>query len=83
MTAENLRSALRKRPFRPFEIKTASGATYPVTHPEVAWISPAGEVVIVALRSDRGEQVAMLDLPLMADIVYSLAQPAGRVPEEP
>ena len=83
MTADHFRGALRGRPFMPFTIRTSSGESYPVAHPEEAWVSPAGEVVIVAVRGDRGESVAMLDLPSETEVIYDIAQPSSRPPEAP
>jgi hypothetical protein len=78
MHPDQFRSALRKRPFRQFTIHTASGETYTVAHPEVAWQSPAGQTVIVSIR---GEEVAMLDTTLISEIVFSTNQPATETKE--
>ena len=47
MQPDQFRSALRKKPFKPFVIHTSSGEMYTVAHPEVVWQSPAGGTVIV------------------------------------
>lgn len=74
MQPDQFRSALRKRPFKPFVIHTSSGEMYTVAHPEVVWQSPAGGTVIVSIR---GEEVAMIDTELISEIVFSTSQPAG------
>ena len=40
MRSEDLRALLRQRPFRPFRIFVSDGATYDVTHPEIAIVLP-------------------------------------------
>lgn len=70
MTTEQFRSALRAQPFRPFVLKTGSGALYPVQHPEMAMLSPGGRTVAVATGNDA---IAVLDLLLVEAIEIGAA----------
>ncbi len=63
MNVEQFRNAHRLRPFKPFVIRTPSGESYPVTHPEAVWQSAGGHTIIVGIK---GEQVAMIDIDHIA-----------------
>ena len=69
MTVQQFGTARNSRPFKPFEIRTASGESYPVTHPEDVWQSPGGEAVIVAIKDVDGESVVMLDVQHITEFV--------------
>ncbi|MCW5559709.1 MAG: hypothetical protein KIT22_17980, partial [Verrucomicrobiae bacterium] len=49
-TSTAIRERLISRPFRPFALRTASGAEYPVPHPEFAMVGLSG--VEVGLEPD-------------------------------
>lgn len=74
MNVEQFRNAHRMRPFKPFTIHTASGESYLVAHPELAWQSPGGHTVIVGIK---GEQVVMIDVERITEFVYG-SQKANR-----
>jgi hypothetical protein len=74
MEADQFRSALKVKPFRPFTVNTSSGEKYKVGHPEAVWISPSGKTVLVHIQ---GEEVALMDMSLVAEIVLATAK-AGR-----
>jgi hypothetical protein len=44
---EIIRDLLTASPFRAFRIRTGDGKSIPVLHPEVAYITPKGDTVIV------------------------------------
>jgi hypothetical protein len=67
MEADQFRSALRTRPFKPFTVRTGSGAQYTVKHPETVGISTSGRTVVLAL--DEGS--AVLDMASITDYVVT------------
>jgi hypothetical protein len=73
VNVEQFRNAHRLRPFKPFVIHTASGESYPVTHPETVWQSPGGHTVIVGIK---GEEVAMIDIDHITEFVFATRKPA-------
>jgi hypothetical protein len=72
MTTEQLRSALRSTPFRPFTIRMADGRTFSIAHPDFISMSPAGRTVVVYHPDDSA---SILDLLLMTEI--EVAPPAS------
>jgi hypothetical protein len=50
--------SMTRLPFHPFSIRTASGHSYHVAHPELLWLDPVGEVLLV---KDAGA-VVLIDL---------------------
>lgn len=73
MTTEQLRSALRSVPFRPFTIRMADGRTFSIAHPDVLSISPAGRTVVVYHPDDSA---SIVDLLLMTEL--ELSPPSSR-----
>ena len=51
MRPDDLRRLLRQQPFRPFRLHVSDGATYDITHPEMAAVTPGA--VRVWLRAGR------------------------------
>jgi len=47
MVIESIREFNRAVPFKPYEIRMASGENYAVPHPDFAIVSPRGSMVIV------------------------------------
>jgi hypothetical protein len=76
MTTEQFRKAWKAEPFRPFILKTGSGALYPVNHPEMVMITGAGRTIAVADASGA-DAVTILDL-LLVEAIEVPAQAAGR-----
>ncbi len=72
MKLDQLLSAMRKVPFRPFVILTGSGEKYPVNHPEACSVSPSGRTVSVWLDN---EDQAIID---MESITEYVAKPSRR-----
>ena len=65
MTVEQLRSALRNSPFRPFTIRMADGRAFDVAHRDFVAQSPSGRTVIVF---QQDESYSVLDLLLMSEL---------------
>jgi len=72
MEADQFRSALRTRPFKPFAVRTSSGEKYTVTHPEMIGITPSGRTVLLAY--DEG--YAVIDMASITEFV--VAHPGAR-----
>ncbi len=72
MKADQLQGVIRKVPFRPFVIRTGSGESYPVNHPESCAISLSGRTVSVWLDN---EDQAIIDMESVTEFV---ARPSGR-----
>jgi hypothetical protein len=68
MTTEQLRTAIRNSPFRPFVIRMADGRTFSIPHPDFLSISPAGRTVVIYHPDDSA---SIVDLLLMTEIELS------------
>ncbi len=75
MQTEDIRSLLQAAPFKPFTVFTVSEKAYPVPHPDFAFLTPNGQMLIIA-RADSGT-VDLLDVPLIARIEVP-ARPARK-----
>lgn len=75
MTVENLRAFKRARPFRRFEIRTSSGESYSVRHPELMSFTFDRKGVLVAPGPGR---VALIDLANIAELTYELSPRRGQ-----
>jgi hypothetical protein len=64
MTSEQMFSVMRKRPFRPFTLKTGGGREITVTHSEAVAYG-GGRTAVVVLPNDHFE---VLDLLLVESI---------------
>ena len=71
MKVETFRSAIRTRPFQVFTVKTASGETYTVRHPELVAISSTGQSVGLFLD----EAFAVLDMESITEFVVTRDRP--------
>ena len=65
MQIDQIRASHRSRPFRAFEIHTASGESYPVGHPGNLSITVDGQGMVVM---PSGGQVAMIDVESVTEI---------------
>jgi len=74
MTTEQFRKAWKAEPFRPFILKTGSGALYPINHPEMVTITGAGRTIAVA-DSSGADAFAILDLLLVEAIEIPASTP--------
>ena len=78
MTAEQFRSVLKVKPFKPFAVHTASGESYPVSHPEAVWQSPDGTTVIIA--TGPGGACALMGVEHVTEVTYP-GKKAARPPK--
>jgi hypothetical protein len=65
MDPDNIRSMTRP-PFHPFLVRTAYGESYAVTHPELFWIDPDGEVMLI---KDKAQGVVLIDTSHISECV--------------
>jgi hypothetical protein len=72
MNAEETRSALHKRPFRPFSLRTSDGREYPVRPPEFAAFVPGRRALFVGYDEDRWD---VLDLIHVTSVHYGDGEP--------
>jgi hypothetical protein len=72
VTIEQLRAAHGAAPFRPFMIHMADGRTFPISHPDFLFITPAGRTGIVAHDDDSFN---IIDVLLMTEIEVAPSQP--------
>jgi len=73
MMLEQIRTAHRAAPFRPFTLRMADGRTFPVRHPDFLFLGPDRRTVFVA--NDDGS-VNILDVLLMTEIDLAPTQTA-------
>jgi len=73
MMLEQIRTAHRAAPFRPFTLRMADGQTFPVRHPDFLFLGPDRRTVFVA--NDDGS-VNILDVLLMTEIDLAPTQTA-------
>jgi hypothetical protein len=71
MTVESLRKALAAKPFVPFSLHLASGATVRVPHPEFILVNPEAPRT-VAVAEEGGFRV--IDLLLVEELRYGLGK---------
>ena len=66
MTLETLKAMLTRRPFEPMRVKTSSGETFEIRHPEMAMLAKSAMVIVHpdagGLPSDRVEYVSYLHI---------------------
>ena len=67
MTTEQLQTAHRASPFRPFSIRLADGRSFVVQHPDFLSRSPSGRTVIVHKPDDS---YSVLDLLLVTELEF-------------
>jgi len=72
MTTEQLRTAHRTMPFRPFTIRMADGRQFSIAHPDFLSMSPSGRTVVVYHPDDSA---SIVDLLLMTEL--ELAPPSS------
>lgn len=65
MKVENIQAAVRIRPFKPFAIRTGSGESYPVRHPEMIALSPDVSVLLVIHGPGK---TAMIDIDSVTEM---------------
>jgi hypothetical protein len=67
MTIEKLKALHRARPFRPFVIHTADGASFRVDHPEFLAQSPTGRTVTLELGDGSSQHIDLLLVTRLAE----------------
>lgn len=60
MVVESIREFNRAVPFKPYEIRMASGERYVVPHPDFAIVSPRGSFVIVFGANEHPHHLSAL-----------------------
>jgi hypothetical protein len=76
MEADQFRSALRTRPFKAFKLRTGTGETYSIKHPEMVASTPTGRTVVLAL--DEG--FTIVDMASITEFVISRSGPSRPSP---
>jgi len=74
MHTETLKVMLHAQPFQRLAVRTVSGASYLIDHPEAAWLTRGGRTVYVNLPEGEGERVHILDTSLIERI-----EPTGSI----
>ena len=72
MKHDDLRAAIERQPFLPFDLHTQAGRSYAVTHPENIAFSPRIEVALLKHGDGR---TAMIDLEAITEVTYPVAGP--------
>lgn len=60
MSTEGIKEVVKKQPFRPFQIKMTSGATFEVNHPEFFALSPSFRRMYVVIDEEHSEVIDTL-----------------------
>lgn len=68
MTRDEIRTALKASPFRPFTIRMASGQGHEVPHPDFVFVPPEGRIIVVYSTTDRA--LAHVSLPLVESLDF-------------
>ena len=74
MTRAQLLSITKGTPFHPFEVRTSSGASYRVAHPEQYWVSPKGETILIYTP----KVIVFVDAPHVTEFVRIVGKPPGK-----
>jgi hypothetical protein len=74
MTSNEIRSAVKAEPFRPFVLRTTGGREHTVHHPEWVMLSPSGRTMVVVGPDDA---FAVVDV-LMIESINFVANGKGR-----
>ena len=75
MTVEQLKTIHEAKPFRPFTIHLADGASVDVPHPELLWRTQGGRTIFV---NTGGEEVQIIDLLLVTKLTLHNGAAGGR-----
>jgi hypothetical protein len=67
MSLEELRNALRQRPFRPFRMFSTDGGTYDIRHSELCM--PGARIVIVGIPA-AGYEEPTIDRYAVVDLLH-------------
>lgn len=72
MHADTVKEALHMAPFQPFVVRTVSGATYLIDHPDFAMLSRGGRTLHISILGGEGERYRLVDTALIERL-----EPAG------
>jgi hypothetical protein len=71
MDVKRVRTMLKPQGFFPFDVRTASGESYRVRSPEMAWIPPEVDVMLVY---DPDEGIVMIDIEQVVECVRPITR---------
>lgn len=63
-TRDQVRTAMRAQPFRPFHVKLADGRTFRIDHPEFIAISPNGHEMVI--YDDEG--MSLIEMLMVVEV---------------
>ena len=69
MSHQELRTALRALPFRPFTVQMADGRAFEVRHPDYLIVGPTSRTAFI--YSQSGDEVSMVDVMLMTELQFA------------
>jgi hypothetical protein len=75
MTAKQMQSVLRKKPFVPYLVRINSGEEYTVAHPEAIWQAREPEQDTIILQ-DKEAGVVFTDGTSIAEVVFTKTKTA-------
>ena len=65
MTTEAIKTAVQRRPFRPFSVRLADGSQIQIESQDFVALHPAGKTFVI-FEPDGGYRI--VDIPLVADL---------------
>jgi hypothetical protein len=68
MTIEAIKTAVLKRPFRPFSVRTADGQQIPVQNQDHVALHPDGKTFVI-FEPNGGYRI--VDIPLVTDLLVN------------
>ena len=60
MTAEEIRKAQRRSPFKPFTICLSDQRQFSVPHPDFLWLIPGGRTLVVADQQGAADWIDLI-----------------------
>ncbi|MDQ6630942.1 MAG: hypothetical protein M3Y82_04190 [Verrucomicrobiota bacterium] len=78
MVTQSIREFNHTVPFKPYEIRTASGERYVVPHPDFAIVSPRGSFVIVFGKNEQPHHLSALLIESASPINKSSRRKTGK-----
>jgi hypothetical protein len=75
MDVKQIGTMLRSEKFHPFDVRTASGQSHHVRSPEMAWMSPDNDVMLVY---DPAQGVALIDTEQVVECVRPIIKRPGK-----
>jgi len=78
MVTKSIREFNQAIPFKPYEIRMASGVRYIVPHPDFAMISPKGSLVIVFGKDEHPHHLSSLSFESASPLNGNHRRKAGK-----